>query len=115
MKTPEQLAAFHQDNVAALVTSGEILAGGVQEMSAHFASDVQAAMVEAASVWRAMAGVRTLPEALALQGSFARTSIEKGLADTHRLAESGLRVAEQAAAPISARLTAAAAVFTQAA
>ena len=115
MKTPEQLAAFHQDNVSALMTSGEILAGGVQEMSDHFARNAQAAMAEAASAWRAMAGVRTLPEALALQGSFARASIEKGLADTHRLAESGLRLAEQAAAPISARLSVAAAVFTRAA
>ena len=63
--------------------------------------------------WRALAGVRSIQEAVALQSSFARASIEKGMADTHRLAQSGMRLAEQAAAPIAARMGAAVQVFSQ--
>lgn len=115
MKTTEQFAAFHQDNLAAMATSGQILAGGVTELSGHLAHSAESAMAEALSAWRAMTAVRSVPEALALQGSFARASIEKSLADGHRFAESGLRLAEQAAAPINARVGAAVAAFTQAA
>jgi phasin family protein len=112
MKTTEQLAAFHQGNVEAVMASGKILAGGMQDFSGHLVETAKSAMAETMSAWRAMAGVGSVQEVFALQSNFARASIEKGLADTHRMTATGLRLAEQAAAPLAARARAAVEALT---
>ena len=113
MSTAEKIAHFHQSNVEALVKSGRIWATGMQDLSRHVASQAQHSMQDSVSTLRAMTGVKSLKEAFELQSSFARTTLEKAISQSTKLTETGLKLAEQASAPISARVSAAVEVMTQ--
>jgi phasin family protein len=112
MKTAEQLAQFHQGNMEAIVKSSQIWASGLQDLSKHVASNAQATMEETISTFRAMTSVKSLKEAFELQSSFARASMEKAISESSKLTETGLKLAEQAYAPITARVNAAVEVLT---
>jgi phasin family protein len=112
MKTAEQIAQFHQGNMEAIVKSSQIWASGLQDLSKHVATNAQATMEETISTFRAMTSVKSLKEAFELQSSFARASMEKAMSESSKLTETGLKLAEQAYAPITARVNAAVEVFT---
>ena len=105
MKTPEEFMSFGQANIDAMVKSSQILANGVQEITKQFATVAQASMEEAMANLRALGSVKTVKEAIELQTSLARTTVEKSLAQTGQIAEQSLKLAEQAIAPISGRLS----------
>jgi phasin family protein len=112
MKTAEQFAQFHQGNLEAVVKSGQIWATGLQDLSKHVASNAQTALDETMSTFRALTSVKSLKEAFELQSSFARASMEKVLTESTKLTETSLKLAEQATAPLTARVNAAVEVFT---
>ena len=105
MKTPEEFMSFGQANIDAMVKSSQILANGVQEITKQFATVAQASMEEAMANLRALGSVKTVKEAIELQTSLARTTVEKSLAQTGQIAEQSFKLAEQAIAPISGRLS----------
>jgi phasin family protein len=108
MKNAEQLMTFGQGNLEAMMKSGQILAAGMQDMAREFAARAQASFEEGMNSFRALSTVKSLKEAVDLQTGFARTAIEKAMAESGRLAEQSLKLVEQASAPLSARMTAAA-------
>ena len=105
MKTAEQFVSFGQGNVEALVQSSQIVATGLQDLSKLMAANAQASMDEAMTTFRAMTNVRSLKDATDLQASLARSTVEKALTQTGRVAETSFKVAEQAFAPISNRMS----------
>ena len=112
MKTAEQVAHFSQGNVEAFVKSSQILATGFQDISKLLAANAKASMDETMSAFKALTGVKSLKEAFDLQTSFARTSMEKAMSESGKITEHSLKVAEQAFAPISARVNAAVETFS---
>ena len=112
MKTAEQVAQFSQGNVEALVKSSQILASGFQDISKMMAATAKANMDETMSIFKAFTTVKSLKEAFDLQSSFARNSMEKAVAESGKLTEHSLKLAEQAFAPISARVNAAVETFS---
>ena len=56
MKTAEELVAFSQGNVEAMVKSSQIWATGVQDLSKHFAAAAQASMDESMAAFKALTG-----------------------------------------------------------
>jgi phasin family protein len=108
MKTAEQVAHFSQGNMEALMKSSQIWASGWQDISKAMA----ATMDETMSALKALTGVKSLKEAIDLQTSFAKTSMEKAMAESGKLTENSLKLAEQAFAPISARVNAAVETFS---
>ncbi len=112
MKTAEQVAHFSQGNVEALVKSSQIWATGWQDLSKQMAATAKANMDETMSAFKAMTSVKSLKEAFDLQSSFARASMEKAMAESGKLTEHSLKLAEQAFAPISARVNAAVETFS---
>jgi phasin family protein len=107
VKTAEQLAKFHQGNLEAMMKASQILATGLQDISKHVAANAQASMEESVSTFRALTTVKSLKEALELQTSFAKSSLEKAMAESSKLTETGMKLAEQASAPLTARVNAA--------
>jgi phasin family protein len=69
------------------------------------------AMDETMSTFRAMATVKSVKEAMDLQASLARSTMEKAVAQTSHVAETTFKLAEQAIAPIASRMTIAADTF----
>lgn len=115
MQTAEQLVTFGQGNVEALVKSSQIFANGLQDISKLMAAGAQTTIDDAMSAFRAMTTVRSLKDAADLQATLARSAVEKALTQSSQVAETSFKVAEQAFAPISGRLSVAMQSFGKAA
>jgi phasin family protein len=115
MKTAEELVAFSQGNLDALMRSSQIWTTGVQDLSKHMAAAAQASLDESMSVFKAFTGVKSLKDAFELQSSFARTALEKSLTQSGKLTDASFKLTEQALAPITARVSVAVEKFTKAA
>ena len=105
MKTAEEFVTFGQGNVEAMVKSSQIVASGMQDISKQLAAAMQASLDETMSTFRAMAGVRSIKEAIDLQTTLARNTVEKTLTQTSSVADTSFKIAEQAIAPIAGRVS----------
>ena len=104
-KTAEEVAAFGRGNIEAMAKSAQIYFTGVQDLSRQAASIVQGLSDQALESAKALSNARSLKEAAEIQAGIARTSFERAITETTKLQETALKVVEQAAAPLSARLT----------
>ncbi|KAA5608043.1 phasin family protein [Rhodovastum atsumiense] len=114
-KTVEDLVAFNQGNFEAFVKSGQIWFAGVQDLSKAVAATAQAQIDATVATVKALAGVKSLKEAVDLQTGLARSHVEKVVAETSKLTDASLKLAEQSWAPINARVTLAVEKFGRAA
>jgi phasin family protein len=105
MKTAEELVSFGQGNVEAVMKSGQIWAAGVQDLSKSLAATAQAQFEQTMATWKALAGVKSLKEAMDLQAGLARSSLETAMAESGKLTDASMKLAEQTFAPITARVT----------
>ena len=113
--TTEEFVSFGQANIEAFVKSSQIWTAGVQDMQKTFAATAQAQMDATMSTLKAMSGVKSVKEALELQSTMARSSVESLVAETGKLTDASMKLAEQAIAPITARVTVAMEKFSKAA
>lgn len=105
MKTAEEFVAFGQGNLEALLKSGQIWAAGVQDLSKQMAASAQSSFDETMSTFKAMTSVKSLKDAMDLQASLARSTLEKTLAESGKLTDASFKLTEQAIAPITARVS----------
>lgn len=105
MKSAEEFLSFGQGNIDAFVKSGQIWTAGVQDIGKTVAANAQAQLDATVATIKALTGVKSLKEALDLQAALARTSVEKAVAETGKLTDASLKLAEQTMAPIAARVT----------
>lgn len=115
IKGAEDIVSFGQGNVEAFVKSGQIWAAGVQSLSKTFAATAQAQMDAAVATFKALASVKSLKDAVELQTNLARSSVETVMAETGKLTDASLKLAEETIAPITARVTLAVEKFGRAA
>jgi phasin family protein len=115
IKTAQEMVAFGQGNFEAIVKSNQIWAAGVQDLSKSFAASAQAQIDETLATARSVAAVRSFKELLDLQAAFARSSLEKALAETTKLTNASTKLVTDALAPITARVTLATETFGRAA
>ncbi len=111
MTTAEDFMSFQQGNFEALVKSSQIWASGLQDLGRHFAATAQAQMDETMGTVKAIVGVKSLREAVELQSTLARSSMEKAVTEGGKITDATMKLAEQTMAPITARLTLAAEKF----
>lgn len=88
--------------VDALVQSSTAFARGMQDMGKEVMSAAQASLEDTVAASKAMFSARTIKELIDLQSSFARQSLDRLMADTGRISERGVKVAEETFAPINA-------------
>ena len=105
MKTAEDMMTFGQANLEAFTRSGQIWAAGVQDLGKQVAATAQAQMQQTVETMKAMAGIRSIKDALDLQSNLARASMEKVVAETGKLTDASMKLAEQTMAPLAARMT----------
>jgi phasin family protein len=113
MKTAEEVVAFGQGNMEALIKSGQIWSNGLQDISKQMASSMQASYEEAMSAFKAMTSVKSLKEAVDLQVGLARSAVEKSVTESSKYTDASFKLAEQALAPISSRVTLAVEKFSK--
>jgi phasin family protein len=104
MKTAEEVMAFSQGNLEAMVKCGQIWAAGVQDIGKQIAANAQASFDETMTTFKAMSSVKSLKDALDLQAGLARLTLEKTLAESGKLTDASMKLTEQALAPLTARV-----------
>ena len=104
-KTAEQMMAFGQGNMEAMVKASQIYVTGVQDISKQFAASSKASLKEAVAFTKSLTGVKSVKEAIDLQTGFTKSSIEKAVSETNKLTDASVKLAEQTIAPITARIT----------
>ncbi len=109
----DDLAGFGKDNVEAVMTSGAILAKGVQDFNDVWLGLAQASVEDAVGAAKALFGCKTLPEVVEVQCGLAQAQYEKFVAESRRLSAMSAKLAENASAPITARVTVAVEKFTK--
>jgi phasin family protein len=115
IKTAQELVAFGQGNLDAFVKSSQIWAAGVQDLSKSFTASAQSQINETVATVKSFAAVKSFQELLDLQAAFARNSLDKAIAETTKLTNASTKLAADALAPISARVTLATETFGRAA
>lgn len=115
VKTVEEIFAFGQGNVEAFVKSSQIWTAGVQDLSKAVAATAQAQLDHTFATVKALAAIKSVKEVVDLQTNLARESVEKAVAETGKLTDASVKLAEQAWAPINERVTLAVEKFGRAA
>ncbi len=105
MKTAEELVAFSQGNVEAMVKSGQIWAAGMQDIGKQMAATAQASFEETMSTFKAFSSVKSLKDAFDLQASLARSALEKTVTESGKLTDASVKLTEQTLAPLTARFS----------
>ncbi len=105
MKTSEELLSFSQGNLDAVMKASQIYATGFQDISKHFAASSKASIEDGVAFGKSMLGVKSVKEAVDLQTGYAKSSIEKAVAESNKLADASMKLAEQTMAPLAARVT----------
>jgi hypothetical protein len=110
-KAAEQAAEFGRGNIEALTKATQTLTTGMQDLGRQYFAMSQAITDHAMESAKALSGVKSLKEAADIQAAFAKASLERTMAETAKLQEAAYRLAEQASAPLTARMTLAAETF----
>lgn len=105
VKSAEEIVSFSQGNLDAMMKAGQIWAAGVHDLHKTFAATAQAQAEAAMGTMKAFSGVKSLKEAMDLQTTLARSSLEVALNETGKLTGASMKLAEQTMAPITARVT----------
>ncbi len=111
VKTSEELLSFSQGNLEALVKATQIYASGFQDISKHIAASSKSSIEDSVAFSKSLLGVKSVKEAVDLQTGYAKSSIEKAVAESNKLTDAAVKLAEQAVAPLTARLSQAVETF----
>ncbi|MBV9538555.1 MAG: phasin family protein [Acidisphaera sp.] len=104
-KTTEEFVSFGQGNMEAFLRAGQIWATGVQDLGKQVVATAQAQFDETVTAFKALAGVKSIKEAMDLQSSLTRSNLDKAVSEAGKMTDASLRIAEQAMAPLTARVT----------
>lgn len=115
MKTAEDFVAFSQDNVEAFVKASQIWTTGLQDLSKHVVASAKESLDESIATFKAISTAKSLKDAFDLQAAYARSAMEKTLAESGKLTDASFKLTEQALAPLTARVTVAVEKFAKAA
>ncbi|MGX9962391.1 phasin family protein [Roseomonas sp. F4] len=112
-KAAEEAAEFGRGNIEAFTKATQALTAGFQDLGKQYFAMSQALSEHAMESAKALSGVKSLKEVADIQSAFAKASLERTMSETAKLQEAAFRLAEQASAPISARMTMAVEKFSR--
>ena len=110
-----EMTEFSKGNVEAIVESGRILGAGMQDMARGEFEAAKGAFETVTADLKAMAAVKSPTELFKLQGEIARRNFDAAVARYSKNAEVSMKLANDAFAPISNRMSLATEKFTKAA
>ncbi|MBS0481295.1 MAG: phasin family protein [Proteobacteria bacterium] len=96
---------FTKGNVEALVESGKILAAGLQEMGKDYVAEGKVALETAQADIKDLAAVKSPADFFKLQGEILRRNFDAAVATGSKRSEAVLKLANDAFAPISTRVS----------
>ena len=93
-----------RENVLALMASGHIWSSGCQAIGETLAASAQARLERNLSAWKAMAGVKSVKEAMDLHAQLTRVSYETMVSEARNLTDASMKLAGDSMAPIAERM-----------
>lgn len=105
MTTTDEIMSQGHANVEAVIKSSQIWTSGFQDIGRVLAESAQAQFDHNLATWKALTTTKSLKEAFDIQTARARVAMEKAVADTSKIADASMKLAEQAIAPITARMS----------
>ena len=103
-----EMTDLAKGNVEAIVESGKIVAGGMQDMGKTYADEAKTAYESMTADMKEMAAVKSPTELFQLQGKIMRRNFDAFVATASKNTESMMKLANDAAAPITGRMNVAA-------
>ena len=103
-KSYEEMSKLQKDNWDAIVASSQIWAKGAEVVGKAWMSMAQDTLETAATTAKALVGVKSLREAVDLQTDFAKGHFDKFVAESTKMSETVVKVANDAMEPITARV-----------
>ena len=100
-------AELGRGNLDAVAQSAQAYLTGMQDLGRQYVAAVQGLTQHALEDAKAFAGVSSLQDAMALQASLARASVERALGEGAKLQQAALALTERVHAPLARRATAA--------
>ena len=110
-----EMTEFTKGNVEAIVESGKILGAGVQTLARGEVEAAKGAFETMTADIKAMVAVKSPTDLFKLQGEIARRNFDALVARTSKSAEVSMKLANDAFAPISGRMSLAAEKISKAA
>jgi len=107
-KTVEELNDFAKGNVEAIVESGKITAKGLEALSQEAVEYGRKSFETATAALKSMAGAKSPTDFFKLQSDFFRGAFDSYVAEASKTTEAVLKLAGEAAQPISSRVALAA-------
>lgn len=111
----EDVAEFSKSNMEAFVAAGTTWGKGVETMSKTWMDFVKKTTEQNVSATKSIMSAKSVKEAVDLQSSYAKSAYEACVAEGNTLSEMGVKLANEAAAPITERVNATVAKFSKAA
>ncbi len=105
MKAAEDAAEFGRGNLEAFTKAAQTWAVGTQDLARQAMALAQGFTDQSLEGAKALAGVKSLNEAAEIQAKFAKTAMEKAVAESAKFQEAVFKLTEQTVAPLSARMT----------
>lgn len=103
-----EVVEFQKGNLEAFVESGKILASGMQDMGRTYVEDAKGAVEVVQDDVKKMAAVKSPTELFQLQGEIARRNFDTMVSAASKNTEAMLKLANEAFAPVSSRMSLAA-------
>ena len=100
----EDLNGFGKENVDAIVKSTTLLTKGLEELSQVLFKMTQENLESTLAVAKSALACTTLRQVIDFQNDLAKTSFDKLMAETNKVSELSLKVANDALEPIQARV-----------
>ena len=104
----QEVVEFQKGNLEALVESSKILASGMQDMTRAYVEEAKTAAGTMQDDVKKFAAVKSPTELFQLQGEIARRNFDAMVSTTSKNTEAMLKLANEAFAPLSSRMSLAA-------
>ena len=109
--TGSDVTSIGLDNAQAFLKSGQIWTSGCHAIGQSVATATQAHVEHVMAGWTAMSGVKSFKEAMEMQSSLMRASVENAVASSGKITGATLTLVEESVAPLTACMTLAAEKF----
>ena len=101
----QDVVEFQKGNFEALVESGKILANGMQDMGRTYVEEAKSAAETVQGDVKKFAAIKSPTELFQLQGEIARRNFDAMVSTTSKNTEAMLKLANEAFAPVSNRMS----------
>jgi phasin family protein len=105
VKTFDDVTAFQKDYFETLVAASTSMAKGYETIAKQVFAFNQKAAESSMAGAKALAGCKTVQEAVELHGDLARKSLDQWLSESTKISELSVKVANEAMTPLNAKMT----------